>query len=264
MKFEESEIYDKLTIIITTRNVVDLHYTFIESLWSAIPLGCRFLVGNFQFETNDNQIDYYNELSKYVPMKIVNKRWRGECGLTAIGLATQDLINESETEYVYNLQACEILCETTPKTIIDIFKSPELDTTIPIMQFKHFFGSCKFEGTIGGHAYNYAQRLMHKTADTSQGDGCAPIINKNRNGFTYLGMVHRYSYCFQNQINKKVHNHSKFFGQNLDQQFKNLEWCRQNPNYNGPHPHCVRHIIDKNDYDSINSLNAFKNSHIKL
>ena len=106
MKFTPSKIYDKLTIIITARNVVDLHYTFIESLWSAVPLGCRFLVGNF--ESEDQTVDYYQELSNYVPMKIITRPWAGTSGLTAIGLATQDLIKEVETEYVYNLQACEI------------------------------------------------------------------------------------------------------------------------------------------------------------
>ncbi len=259
MKFKPSEIFDKLTIIVTARNVVNLHYTFIESLWSAIPIGCRFLIGNF--ESDDQTVDYYQELSKYVPMKIVTRPWAGQSGLTAIGLATQNLISEAETEYVYNLQACEILCEETPQTIIDLFTSHELDQLIPIMKFRHFFGNCRFEGTIGGHAYNYAQRLMHKTADTTQGDGCYPIINPNRQHHVHLGMVHRYSYCFRNQVQQKVMNHAKFFGSPIKSQFDNIEWCRLNQNYNGLHPACVQHIIHEDNYNTANSLNIFKSHH---
>lgn len=262
MKFTPSEIFDKLTIIITARNLVNLHYTFIESLWSAIPLGCRFLVGNFQ--SDDQTTDYYQELSKYVPMKIITRPWAGKSGLTAIGLATQDLIKEVETEYVYNLQACEILCEETPQTIINVFTSPELDKLIPIMKFRHFFGNCRFEGTIGGHAYNFAQRFMHRTADASQGDGCHPIINPGRQHYVHLGMVHRYSYCFRNQVHQKVHNHAKFFGSEIQSQFNNIEWCRNNSNYNGPHPACVSHIIHKDDYHASESLAIFKSIHEEI
>ena len=132
------------------------------------------------------------------------------------------------------------------------------------MQFRHFFGNCRFEGTIGGHAYNYAQRLMHKTADTSQGDGCHPIINPNRHRHVNLGVIHRYSYCFRNQVHQKVYNHAKFFGSQVESQFNNIEWCRANPNYNGPRPACVQHIINKDNYSAADSLAIFKSTNESL
>lgn len=256
MKFTPSQHFDKLTVIIVARNVTALHYTFIESLWSAIPLGCRFLVGDFQ--SDDQTSDYYHELAKHVPMQIITRPWAGTSGLTAIGLATQELINAAETEFVYNLQANEVLCEDTPRTIFDFLESPERNALIPQMHFRHFFGNCRFEATIGGHAYNFAQRLMDKAADTSQGDGCQPIINPNRDNRVNLGTVHRYSYCFRNQVKEKVLNHAKYFGSPIQSQYDNIEWCRHRPNYDGPHPACVQHMIHNENYDMVDSLRKFK------
>ena len=258
MKFKPSELYDKMTIIVVAKNLAALGYTFVESFWSSLPLGCRYLVGNFQ--STDETMKYYAELAKYAPIETVDIPWV-DAGLTGIGIATQELIKRSPTEYVYNLQACEVLCEDTPQTIFEFFKSPEMESLIPIMQFRHFFGNCKFEGTLGGHAYNSAQRLMHRSSDTSQGDGCHPIINARGSAHVNLGMVHRYSYCFRNQVEQKVRNHARHFGSPIEQQFSSIEWCRQRPNYSGYHPSCVSHIIHEENYDTSRSLKTFTESH---
>lgn len=143
IKFERSRLYDHLTILIVAHQLKKLFYPFVESFWSAIPLGCRFLVGDF--DNDDGTIDIYNELSKYAPIDIVKLPWKGKNGLTTIGIASHDLLQYSQTDWIYNLQACEILCDDAVLSIYNVYDNHK---TIQdgVMSFRHFGGICILMG----------------------------------------------------------------------------------------------------------------------
>lgn len=265
IKFTPSAMYDHLTVVVC-RNLVSLHYPFIESLWSAIPLGCRFLVGNFQ--STDNSEDFFRELGKHAPVDIIHGRWQPETGGTAIGIATQLLLDHAPTPFVYNLQACEVLDDNFPAHLHNFFHKEmvagvdpgpkavnSLDNGCPA--FRHIWGNFRFDGRIHGAGYGSAQRMMRKTARIDQNDGCNPV---EAGGFD-LTWVYRYAYCFRNQVQAKVPNHINLYGhgkQKIKEQFDSIEWCRNNPNYDGPHPSYVAHLRDRENYDANFSLEVFR------
>jgi hypothetical protein len=258
MKFKFSELASQLTVIVIARNLSSLFYPFVESFWSAIPLGCRFLVGNFS--STDNTAEYFVELSRYAPVDVVNLTWHDTYGLTAIGVATQDLLNLAPTPFVYNLQACEVLCPDAVESIFSLYhgdvNSPANTLCQAVMRFRHFFGSTRFEGTINGHAYGASDRLLPRNCDMTKFDGSYSTTP----GGPLLGMVHRYSYSFRNQILAKTKNHEALFGHEAAAQQRNLAWCRANPNYDGYHPPVAQHLLGLEDYDPAASLALFKQS----
>jgi hypothetical protein len=237
-----------LTIIIVARNLISLYYPFIESLYSAIPLGCNFLVGDF---SSDNTAEIYRQLSHHLPIHIIKLKWADHSDGTSIGIATQDLAQQSPTRWVLNLQACEILCEDAVKGILG--EHPwmgGMNSPGPTaFHFRHFWGNFNFDGSIHGRAYGEAPRLFDRNTQMNGRDGCYP--NDYPGGWPILGTIHRYSYCFQNQVRAKAYNHYALYKgrtQSPDDRFRSIEFCIQNSNYSGSHPECVQHLIGQTDY----------------
>lgn len=253
LKFTQSELYNQLTIVVVAHNLVKLCYPFVESFWSAIPLGCRFLIGDF--DNTDNTMNIYSQLSKYAPIDVVKLPWRSGHGLTTIGIATHDLIQHSNTPMIYNLQACEILCDDAISSIFNLNKNCG-SLQDGVMSFRHFWGHLHFDGAIGGHGYGQAKRLMPKTSILNHSDGCNPVDC----GGHMLGYVNRYAYCFDNQAAMKIANHAAEFGNDKKQQTSSIQWCKTQFNHISGHPQCVTHLIDRNEYDINISLNEFKNN----
>jgi len=247
MKWQTSAINPKMTIVVVAHNLVSLCYPFIESFYSALPLGCNFLVGNYG--CTDSTMDVFKTLSNYAPIAMVNGRWQPETGGTAIGIATQELLSQCTTPLVLNLQACEILCEDGIQSLLANPQPASFRT-------RHFWGNFYFDGSQG-YGYGEAPRVYsNQQKGLDQGDGCWPPGGFNHVLWPIVGTLHRYSYCFDNQVAMKAANHYKLYLNNAQtpEQRKNAtEWCKQHPNYHGPHPECVAHLKDQANYDIMRS-----------
>lgn len=253
IKWKPSHLNSKMTIIIVAHDLVRLCYTAIESWLSALPLGCDFLVGDFDSTDSTNAV--YTTLSKYAPMKIIHRKWRPETGGTAIGIATQELLSLCKTPYVLNLQACEILCDDAINICLNEPHPWTKESIGPsAFWFKHFWGNFRFDGSKG-YSYGQAPRIYPQNqTGLDHGDGCWPPGGYP--GWPMRGTIHRYSYCFDNQVAAKSINHYQLYlghAQTPDQRLASINFCKSNPNYDGPHPACVQHLVGQANYDIIRS-----------
>jgi len=250
IKWTPSTENSKLTIIVVAHNLMSLYYPFFESFVSALPLGCNFLIGDYG--CTDNTMEAYKTLANYAKVDVVPGRWRPETGGTAIGIATQELISQCTTPFVMNLQACEILCEDCYPNILRGARPLAFVT-------RHFWGNFNFNGGQG-YGYGEAPRIYsNQQKGLDHGDGCWPPGGNNF-GIWPLegGTIHRYSYCFDNQVAVKAVNHHKLYlghAQTPEQRHNSIEWCKKNPNYFGTHPACVQHLIGQSNYDASRSWN---------
>jgi hypothetical protein len=263
MKFSKSKIYDELTIIMVCRNWVSLHYPFVEAIWSSIPLGCRYLIG--VFDTTDNTREYLEALGDYVPITIFDGDWKYQNMLGAIGVATSETWQEAKTTARFNLQANEILTDESPARILEYFDnnfpSPMVQSVHGGLHFKHFWGGFNFEGSRVGAAYNFVRRIGNKNDDYihGSGDGCYPEPPET---VPTGGVIHRYSYCFDNQIQAKIENHTRLFypADNVARRVAGIKGLENKPNYDGTHPSYVQHLLGRANYDINYSLQVFKNN----
>lgn len=249
MKWTAGRHYHDLTIVVVGHNLLSLHYPFVESFMSAIPLGCRFLYGDFS--STDKTLGAIHRLHKYAPIEIIQLPWQAYKGGQAIGEATQDLIDRSPTPFVWNLQACEILDIDVAQTIQNKEK-----LTAMWCDFHHIWGTFKFDGREEGRAYGAAPRMFHKDyAELRCTDGCfpphwpGPIIE---GGWERAGTVFRYSYLWDNQVREKALSHYKLYGSDVQTpavRTESINWCKSNENYFGPHPEFVQHLIGRSNYD---------------
>lgn len=243
-----------LTITMVAHNLTSLCYPFIEAIYSTMPLGCKFLIGNC--ESTDDTVSVLQEMSKYIPLEIINLKWRTETGGTAIGIATQDLVNASPTHHSYQLQACEILCEDGVESVKRVFAH---NPNMILFNFRHFWGNFKFDGASEGRAYGTAWRVLNKNQIMDRGDGYVPFDPPGDSPMG--GWIHRYAYCFDNQVIAKAHNHHALYhgdAQTPKVRWESTRWCKTVPNYFGEHPECVQHLVDKTNYDVQFSLDWFK------
>lgn len=259
MKFEHSKLYDELTIVMVCRNWESLHYPFIEAIWASMPLGCRYLIG--VFDTTDKTMDYLNILKNHVPIEIYNGEWRYQNKLGAIGVATHETWQQAQTIARFNLQGNEILTDESPAKIFEFFEenfpSPMPPKVHGGISFLHFWGDFNFEGTKAGGAYNFVRRIGNIRDDYihGSGDGCYP----NPSDTIPTGaMIHRYSYCFDNQLDAKFKNHGKLFDfGGIQERIDGCKKLRTTPNYEGDHPSYVQHLKDKRNYNIDESLRVF-------
>jgi len=246
IKWTQSKENKNLTIIIVAHNLVSLFYPFIESFVSAMPLGCNFLVGDYG--CTDSTMEVFKTLSKYAPITFVKGRWQPETGGTAIGLATQELLSQCSTPFVLNLQANEILCE-------DCYPNILIGARPLAFKFRHFWGNFNFDGGQG-YGYGEAPRIYSREQKgLDHGDGCwVPPGNNFAIWPLEGGTIHRYSYCFCNQVAAKSVNHFKLYlghAQTPEQRLNAINWCKQHPNFYGSHPECVKHFIGQENYDIV-------------
>lgn len=251
---------NQLTITMVAHNLVSLHYPFLEAIYSTAPLRCRYIIGDC--ESTDDTTAVLSEVAKYVPLEIVNLKWRAETGGTAIGIATQELLQLSPTEHSYQLQACEVLCEDGVQAIQKWFA---IKPTMILFQTRHFWGNFKFDGSTSGRAYGCAFRILNKLQTMNHADGYMPLHPPG--DVPHEGTIHRYAYCFDNQVKAKAQNHYELYKHNVQtphDRWQAIEWCKANPNYNGPHPTCVQHLINRTDYDIEYSWEWFKKAIIHV
>lgn len=249
MKWQKGPHYNDLTIIVVAHNLIELHYPFIESFISAIPLGCRFLYGNCS--STDNSLEFIDRLKGYAHVDIINLPWQVEKGGQAIGEATQDLMDATVTPFVYNLQACEVLCEDVPQ----IVNNTELCAMW--CHFHHFWGSFNFDGSVDCRAYREAPRLFNKKyVNLRESDGCWDTATwagpMEHSGWKRAGTICRYSYLWDNQAVAKAKNHYQLYGRDVqtpEQRLHSINWCKNNTNYSGDHPQVISHLLDRINYD---------------
>lgn len=259
MVFKPSKLYDEMTIVMVCRNWASLYYPFIEAIWSTIPLGCRYLIGIF--DTTDDTMDYLNIINQHVPIEYYHGTWRYQNKLGAIGVATHETWQQATTTARFNLQGNEVLLDDGPEKIFAYFDeywpSPVDQKVHGGLLFRHFWGDFYFEGCKAGGAYNFARRIGNARDDYihGSGDGCYPNPPHTQpTGAT----IHRYSYCFDNQIEAKQHNHSKIIdGRDAEYHIAGCKSLRNRPNYDGDHPSYVEHLKDKRNYDINASLQVF-------
>ena len=253
MKFRSKPISEVLDIIIVAHNLESLFYPIVESVWSAIPIGCRFLIGNFS--STDRTIEILEFLSRYAPITVHELAWRPETGGTAIGIATQELIEKSDKPCVLNLQACEILLDDVVVKLDDKY----LERPYPgAMTFRHFWGGFDFDGSVGGRGYGSAFRVLNRYCNMQLGDGSGP--GSPPGDGEHYGTIHRYSYCWDNQIQAKTVNHYELYhgdSQSVETRWESIRFCRKNPNYDGYHPLCVEHLRSIDNYDLEYSMKVF-------
>lgn len=265
MQFRPSILFNDLTIGIVGHNLSSLFYPHIESFWSAIPLGCRFLLGCF--DCTDDTRKHFERWKDYAPTQIVDGPWEAKEGGRAIGIATQYLLDRCQTPFFYNLQACEVLSDNFIDSLLNLYYSekikghdcgdkPTHQLDGGMATFRHIWGTFNFDGSIGGHAYHQAQRLMHRNCRIDHGDGCNP----EPHGGYDIGIVFRYAYCFRNQIKVKTKSQNELYklpDAYVTKNLNSIEWCRQNPNYYENHPSYVQHLIGHDNYDNDYSLQVF-------
>lgn len=250
-KWKETNRTNDLTITIFGRNLVDLHYPFIESLISTIPLGCRYLVGTCG---TDKTKQFYKELSNHVPMDFVDFDWPLDkepgWGAVAIGICTQRTIEKAKTEYVLNIQACEIMTQSAIDAVLNLDQISPLE-----FRFNHFYGSMHHGGP-GYGGYPHAPRLFHRDSKFDRTDAWVP---NNYKGDSPIcdGWINRYGHCFINGIRKKMHNKvALYFSDAEPYQVKidGLLEMRKVKTWNGEHPSCVHHLLEMDDYEAEMSL----------
>ena len=259
MQFTPSKLYDELTIIMVCRNWESLYYPFIEAIWSTMPLGCRYLIG--VFDTTDKTMDYLQVLGEHVPIEIYNGNWRYQNKLGAIGVATHETWQQAQTIARFNCQGNEVLIDNGPAKIFEFFEenfpSPMAPKVHGGISFLHFWGDFNFEGAKAGGAYSSARRIGNIRDDYihGSGDGCYPNPPE---AIPPGACMHRYSYCWDNQIEAKFKNHGKLFD------FGEIQWridgtkkLRTASNYSGDHPSYVQHLQDKRNYDIDESMRVF-------
>lgn len=252
-KWQETALTDKLTISIFGRNLVDLHYPFIESFVSTLPLGCRYVVGVCDEQTRH----YYRELSAYAPMEIMKFDWPLDkepgWGAVAIGICTQRVLERSPTEHVLNIQACEVLTQGALDTILAEPVGPRE------LRFNHFYGSMHHGGP-GYGGYPHAPRILRRTTKIDRTDGWVP--NDYNGGWPIINAwVNRYGHCFVNNIRKKMHNKvALYFGDAEPYLVKTagLLEMRKARVWHGAgapdHPPCVHHLLEMENYEAELSL----------
>lgn len=260
MSFKKSHLYDEMTIVMVCRNWTSLYYPFIEAIWSTIPLGCRYLIG--VFDTTDNTLDYLRKIQEYIPIEIWHGNWRYQNKLGAIGVATHEVWQQATTTARFNLQANEVLTDDSPAKIFEHFTkhfpSPVAPHVHGGINFLHFWGDFHFEGARAGGAYTGPIRRIGNAEDNyihGSGDGCYPRpVETVATGAT----IHRYSYCFDNQIEAKQRNHSAIFEhKDVEANIAGCKNLRNMPNYQGPHPSYVQHLQGCLNYDIDKSLDIF-------
>lgn len=234
---------DDLTVIIVARNLVKLYYPFPESFMSAVPIGARFLIGNFESEDNTEEI--YKKLKGIVKqeVRIVNLEWpKITVGGKAIGQATEALMHLAKTSYVLNLQACEVLTE-------DAVASIKMGSGPMEFNFIHFFGNCYSKLERG---YKVAPRIFSGRSTMKAGDGCM-IDDWKQDKFPNGGVIHRYSYCFENEAKAKAHHHYQLYttvhGELPKDKLNEVEKCGMTRNYCEPHPNVVAHMTEWRNYN---------------
>lgn len=247
-KWQRTSRTDNLTIVMVARNLVSLCYPFIESIISTIPIGCKYLVGNFG---NDNTKSILMELDKYIPIEVVDLEWaldkdRG-WGAATIGCATQDIVCRSPTEYVLNLQACEVYTDSAIATIMG--SHPWLpDGLIGPWEFRfnHFFGSMNHGGP-GYGGYGTAPRVYKRDTKFNRTDGYIP---NDYGGSPVGGWINRYGYCHHNTIDKKMRNHADIYcdGDPAPKIAGCINLGNTQTWFDG-HPPCVEHLVNKKNYD---------------
>jgi hypothetical protein len=245
MRWNRGWHYGGLTIIVVAHDLVELAYPFVESFVSAVPLGCRYLVG--VAGCRDDTVAFYERLGDFAPIRIVEIPWRVEAGGGAIGLATQSLINLSVTPWVYNLQASEVLSDNVGEGVAESLNNWTV-LRPGWARFRHFFGGFSFDGGERGHAYPTAPRLFARDrVDLSGSDGyCSPDWGGPGLPYHPMGWVYRYSWTFENQVRAKSVSHYALYrgeAQSPGARLASIRWCRENPNYFGGHPSSVRHLV---------------------
>jgi hypothetical protein len=257
-RWKETHRAADLTIVIVARDLVRLGYPFIESFISTLPLGCHYLVG---VSGQDGTRAIFEQLAAYAPVRIVDQDWPCDkepgWGAVAIGICTQRLLEQSPTDYCLNLQACEIHTKSALETILgDHPWVPPGQLGPWEFKFNHFYGSMNHGGP-GYGGYPHAPRLFKKDTKIDRTDGWVP--NEYCGGFPHGGWVHRYGYCHHNTIRAKLRNHQILYSDG-DAETK-IPGCINLGNtrtWFEEHPHCVRHLVDRTDYDVNFSLDYAK------
>ena len=249
MKWTKGKHYDNLTITIFSRNVKSLCYPVYESLASTIPLGCRYLVGD---ASSDGSRAIWEDLKSVIPLEIVDLKWAldKEPGwkAVAIGIATQQTIEKSETPFVYNLQLSEVL---DAEAVDKINEKDEIN--VASFWIRHFYGTMNIGGRAY-HGYGDAPRIFRKTDKFDATDGAWP--NNYDGGYPAIqAHVNRYGYCWLNTIiHKNFNKNTLYDGQNNTMAgavaFHTHSKDPKNHNYpRDGHPDVVKHLIDLDNYD---------------
>lgn len=257
-KWARTSRTDDLTISIFGRNLVGLHYPFIESFVSTLPLGCKYVVGVCDNETRR----FYEALSAYAPMEIHQFDWPLDkepgWGAVAIGICTQRTIERAKTEHVLNIQACEVLTQSALDVVLGMREAGPAE-----FRFNHFYGSMHHGGP-GYGGYPHAPRLMRRNTKIDRTDAWVP--NGYNGGWPILnGWINRYGHCFVNGIKKKMHNKvALYFGDaepylvktaGLLEMRKERKWTGEGA---PEHPPCVHHLLEMENYEAELSLGFAK------
>jgi hypothetical protein len=264
-RWKETARTGDLTVTVFGRNLVDLHYPFVESLISTIPLGCRYLVGTCPASDDGRTRDCYRELAKYVPMDFVEFDWPLDAepgwGAVAIGICTQRTMERARTEYVLNVQACEVLTDGAVNTVLEMAHPRAGPGRVGPLEFRfnHFYGSMHHGGP-GYGGYPHAPRLLGRDTKIDRTDGWVP--NDYNGGYPIVdGWINRYGHCFVNNIRKKMANKvALYFGDAEPHQVKidgllEMRKTRVWHGAGGPdHPACVHHLLEMEDYEAELSL----------
>jgi len=248
----KSTLYDTLSIQMVGRNLITLHYPFIEAILSTIPLGCRYVIGDFG---KDDLTPVINILDKYIPIEVVKIQWLCDVdlprslgyGAVALGKAIQDLSQHSPTYYVLNQQACEVYCDDAIESIYALQSMVPMD-----FKFRHFYGSMN-HGGYGYGGYQTATRLINKDTKFDQWDGCWP--NGYGGGLPIGGHINRYGYCHHNTITQKLRNHAAlYFDGDPEPKIRGTLALGKTQTWFEGHHECVQHLLNINNYDVNYSL----------
>ena len=232
------------------KNGIKLGYPFIESILSILDICDEFIISEgFSDDGTDKILDSaFGNLDK---VKIFRDEWPERTGGRAIAEITDIAVSRAACDWIYYIQADEVVHEDNLPLIRNIAASRK-DFHSAAFSFLHFDGS--WDHIVENPSYEWAIRMFRNGYDIrSHRDGWSfdgevePVLNCTQD----CQPIFHYGWIFRENIKAKQENHARLYPENEKYQRAAKRPAPSEPpkpNYSGGHPKIVKPLMKVDKY----------------
>ena len=249
------------------KNGIENGYTFLESIRSVVDAADEFLISDGY--STDGTYDYLRAAAdRFKNIQLYRDHWSPSGHGEAIAMITNRLKARAKFDWIYNIQADEVIHESFLPKLIYLTRQKKSDYRSFAVEFLHFVGDFHHVETNPG--YRCAVRLVPNSDRIHvAGDGWTFDGDIHPVGFIPDPPLFHFGWVYaRNNIFKRKHQ-AEYIYQNEESYQKDCAFCREIEgkidkdadeilgwqrkmlvsrkirNYTGDYPRVAHHLLDK-------------------
>lgn len=214
-----------LSVIMVIKNGIENGYTFLESIRSVVDVADEFLISDGY--STDGTYDYLMAAAdRFKNIHLYRDHWNPSGHGEAIAVMTNRIKARAKGDWIYNIQADEVIHESFLPKLIYLTRQKTPDYRSFAVEFLHFVGDFRHVETNPG--YRFAVRLVPNSDRIHvMGDGWTFEGDIHPVGFIQEPPLFHFGWVYaRNNIFKRKHQ-AEYIYQDEESYQKDHEFCRQ-------------------------------------